>query len=136
MCLCFRSCDRNDDFIQHQVQQFLAIPIGGGGCRPDTREIVAECADRVALFIGQSARARMLTPLEFRFGLLEFLETFLPFGLETSGDESILRIDSAITTLGPLNAKASTFKITPELRDRALMIGVELFNGGQRGIKG
>jgi hypothetical protein len=34
----------------------------------------------------------MRTPLEFHFSVLEFLQAFFPLGLQTAGDESILRI--------------------------------------------
>src|ERR1019366_860979 len=66
---------------------------------------------------------------------LEFLQTFFPFGLQTTGDESILGVDSTVASLGPLDTVASAFEIVPELRHRALMIGVELFDGGETRIE-
>jgi hypothetical protein len=58
--------------------------------------------------------------------LVELAEAILPFGFETTGDETVVRIDSAIAALRPLSLVVCAFYSEAPLRKRAVVISFKL----------
>jgi hypothetical protein len=67
MRLVLRLVDRDDDFLEECAQQFLAIAIGRGGCRPHALQIMTQRENRLTLVGLQHPRALLLATREFGF---------------------------------------------------------------------
>ena len=59
---------------------------------------------------------------KFGLGLVELAQAILPFGFETTGDETVVGIDSAIAALRPLSLVVCAFRSEAPLRKRAVVI--------------
>ncbi len=71
----------------------------------------------------------MLSVLEFLFGGLEFLQTLFPLRFEPACNQTIVRIDRAITTFSTLCTVTGALDVTLELRQGRFVICFDLFGG-------
>ena len=89
-----------------------------------------------------SARVRPLSVLgrccsrrsSSAFCSLKFAKRLLPFGFDAACDQTVLRIDGAITALGALRLIACSFHREAPLRQRPVVIGLDPLSGDERGF--
>src|SRR5260370_13518360 len=99
----------NDHFFQKSTQKFFAIAIRGGRRHPDFVQIGTEKANLIFFFLTESARALLLSSVQFRFRSSEIAQAFFPFGLQAARNQSVFRFDGTILTLGTLRFVARPF---------------------------
>ena len=119
----FIALDSQGDILEQRAEQLLAIAITRGGSEPDTLEVFTECKDRVTFFARKRARSCVFAIRELGFGRLQFLQGAFPFCFKSTCDESVLRVDGAIASLGALRVVARTLDVATELRESLLVIG-------------
>jgi hypothetical protein len=72
----------------------------------------------------------VLRGAQARLGLVELAEAILPIGFETTGDETVVGIDSTIAALRPLSLVVCAFHSEAPLRKHAVGISFKLFSRG------
>jgi hypothetical protein len=127
--------DRDDDLLEQCAQQFLAIAIGRGRCRPYAFQITSQRQNGLTLVRLQHPRALSLAAREFGFRGMEHLEASLPFGFKAACDETIGGINGAIAPLRALRVVARAFDIVPALGHDGVVIGVDVGGGEDRRLE-
>jgi hypothetical protein len=84
----------------------------------------------------QPARLLLLTQGELALRMLEFAQPLIPGSFEASSDQPILWFHGVIAPLGPLGVIAGALDGQAPLRQRGVVIGVELSRGDERGFQG
>ena len=82
--------DGDDNFLKDRSKQFLLVSRQGRRCLPDFEYIGAE-REQTAPLVG-AERPAVLRGAGLGLGLVELAEAILPFGFETTGDETVVRI--------------------------------------------
>src|SRR5580658_9999277 len=118
--------DRDDDLFEQRVQQFLAIPIGGGGQGPDDVEILPECRDGLSLFRRQRPGPCVLTPTQLVFCNLQFPQGLFPLRFQPAGDEAIIGIDCAVAAFGALRTVTGPLDVVVELGQCSFVVDFDL----------
>jgi hypothetical protein len=105
--------------IDRNAHQLLAIARRGAGRLPYRLQIGAEREQAASVFGAEGARSFAFTPGELGLGVLELAQALFPLAFETTGDEPVLGIDSAVAALGPLCLVPGTLGGAPPLGQRA-----------------
>jgi hypothetical protein len=130
--LLLHAVDGDDHFFEHRAEQLLAIAIGGRRGVPHPAEVTAERADRRTILIAESTRLLFLLLSDRELGFAELAETRFPLGLEATSDEAIVRIDSAVASLGALRFITCTLYLSALLRECGVVPRLAELHGAQR----
>ena len=128
--------DGNHDVLEQRAQQLLLVARRGGGGGPDASEVVTEGAKAFRVGGTQRARALGLAAGQFALRLVELPQPPLPVGFESAGHQPILGLHRAIAALGAFGFVPCPFDGEAPLRERGIMVGVELLRGDERGVEG
>jgi hypothetical protein len=132
----FGPLDGDHDVLEQRAQQFLFVARRGGRSVPDASEIVTERTQTFRVGGTQCTRALGLATGQFALGLVELPPPPLPVGFEAAGHQPILGLRRAIAALGAFGFVACPFDGEAPLRERRIMVGVELLRGHERGVEG
>src|SRR5919106_480263 len=128
--------DGEHDLLQQGTQELLLVAIGRGGGGPDASKIVAEGAEAFGVDLAEGAPPLMLAGLELALRDFKIPQALLPLGFEAASHETIFRFDRAIPALGAFGSIPRALDRQPPLRERGLIIVVELLRGDERGVDG
>ena len=106
------------------------------GAVPDASKIVAEGAEAFGVDLAEGAPPLMLAGLELALRDFKIPQALLPLGFEAASHETIFRFDRAIPALGAFGSIPRALDRQPPLRERGLIIVVELLRGDERGVDG
>ena len=123
------------DLVEQAAQQPFSVLVGGGRCRPHGGEIVAEREDGCFLLGGQGFRSCCFAAGEFGLGVGEGLQRGVPLGLQSAGDQPVVRVDGAVAALGAAGLVAGLLDLAAPLRQRGVVAVLELLGGGQAGLQ-
>jgi hypothetical protein len=123
------------DLVQQGAQQLLAVLVAGGGRRPHPGEVVTEGEDGPFLVRGQGFRARGRAAGQFLLGVGQLLQQGVPLGLQTPGDQPVVRVDGPVATLGLAGLVAGLLDLAAPLRECGVVTVLELLGGGQAGLQ-
>src|SRR5258708_36801682 len=122
--------DGDDDFVKYDEKEFCLVS-WQGGWRPANGGQVSTQSKQAATLIGaERLRSQCFAMGKLGLGPIEFAQGFLPLSLETAGDKTIIRVDSAIATLGALRFIACPYHRETPLRERTVMVGFEPLGRG------
>jgi hypothetical protein len=130
------ACHGEHDLLQQGPQELFLVAIGRGRSGPDASEIIAEGAEAFGVDPVQNAPPLWRAGLKFALRELEIPQALLPLGFEPASHEAIFWFDRTIPALGALGFIARALDREPPLRERGLIIVVELVGGDERGIDG
>jgi hypothetical protein len=101
-------------------------------CEPHGGEIGTEGEQAFALLLSNTWTL-LQAACELSVGSLTLDEALLPIALQAASDESVLGIDSAIATLGPVGLVGCPFGAEPPLLERNFGVVLQPLGGGQGG---
>jgi len=84
---------------------------------------------------GQGFRAGGLAANEFVLGVGQLLQGGVPLGLQSPGDQPVVRVDGPVAALGPACLVAGLLDLPAPLRERGVVTILELLRGGQTGLQ-
>lgn len=122
------------DLFEEGAEEFLAVPVGGGGGRPHTGDVGSEGSKRVALVWGHDLWAIVFAADEFGFGVGQLAQAYFPFGFQAARDETVFRFDATIAALGALRFITKAFDFQTSLSEGVVMLSVEGLLGGERSV--
>jgi hypothetical protein len=99
-------------------------------------DIVPERAEALGVGWDEGLSVVALAEVEFALGLLQILETLLPRGFQAAGHETILGLDRAIAAFGAVGLIPRPLDGEAPLRERRIVVGVELRRRHERGVQG
>src|SRR5664279_1468895 len=119
-------------FFQQRAQEFFAITIGGSCGAPDLSNIGAEPLDELELLRRQCAGPLLLPATELRLCGRQFAQTILPFAFQPTRDQSVFGLYISIPALSPLGFVTGAFHFQTPLRQRRVVISLQLLNCEER----
>ena len=106
------------------------------GRGPDLTNIGPEHLNAFELLGDQGVGSLLLTTAQFRFGGGEVAQTLLPLGLQPSCNQPIFGLHAAVPAFGPLRFVASALHLQTPLRQRRVVVDLELFDREPHGFNG
>ena len=132
---CLSLLDLIDDFLDSVPNNSLrSRGVVVGACHTVARS-APSVRSLVAFFLAQYAWPIVCHGVQVRFLRLRARQTLFPFAFETTGHETVVGIDGAITALGALRLVGGTLYTKAPLLEHRVAICLELFGGSDRGSK-
>src|SRR5689334_17870317 len=123
--------DGNNHLFEQSTQQLFFVACRRGRRPPYLPQIAAKSEQTTSLVSAEHSGTALFASRQLRFGSLQFAQQLLPFGFEPACDQTVIRIDSAITALGALRFIACALDREAPLGQRPIMIGLDPHGGGQ-----
>jgi hypothetical protein len=132
----FVTVDSHGHILQQRPQELLFVARRGRGRGPHASDIVTERAEALGVGRAEGLPVVALAEVKFALGLLQVPETLLPLGFQATGHEAILGLDRAIAAFGAVGVIPRSLDGEAPLRERRIVVGVELRRRHERGVQG
>ena len=128
---CSRATSRMTSSIRQRSSclRSRSVVVGAAHTRPRSAPSASSCSRSASVSV---LRALLLAQRELGLGLGKRAERLLPVALQAAGDETVLGLDLAVATLGPLGLVSRLLDLQPPLRERGVVVVLERLGRGER----